>query len=98
MESKIFGSLCRFRQRVSWQTAPRHSSPLPQAGSSSLALPGGFEPIVFRRLWPLHYTNFGAPLPLVTLWDARTTGFLAFQTSASSFPIARIEGQLQVPD
>ena len=38
--------------------------------------------------------NSGAPLPLVTLWDARTTGFLAFQTSASSFPIARIEGQL----
>jgi len=39
--------------------------------------------------------NSGSPLPLVTVSESNTTGFLAWRSMDSSLPIARIAGQLR---
>jgi hypothetical protein len=38
--------------------------------------------------------NSGAPLPLLTITDADTTGFLVFRGVDSTLPIARVQGKL----
>jgi hypothetical protein len=57
--------------------------------------PSGWEPshrFPAALAGSLH--NSGAVLPLATISDTRATGFLAFRSVDSSYPIARVEGPL----